>query len=111
MAELVDAVDSKSTVRKDMGVRVSPEAPLAEEEPGLDLSKVDDYIALMSEPLKPSTPKKRPTNLELADQMWFKDAFLVKKTRFSHLHPHLSDKELHKMTAEYFRKLNEEKSR
>ena len=52
---------------------------------------------------------KRPTNLEMADQM-FKDAFLVKKTRFSHLHPELSEKELHQMTAAYFRKLNEEKS-
>ncbi len=51
---------------------------------------------------------KRPTNLELANQM-FKDAFIVKKTRFSHLNPHLTDDELHKMTAEYFRKLNEEK--
>lgn len=45
----------------------------------------------------------------MADQM-FKDAFLIKKTRFSHLHPKLSDKELQKMTAEYFKKLNEEKT-
>lgn len=46
----------------------------------------------------------------MANQM-FKDAFLVKKTRFSHLHPELSDEELHRMTADYFRKLNEEKSK
>lgn len=53
--------------------------------------------------------KKKQTNLETADQMW-KDAFLVKKTRFSHLHPELSDEQLHKMTIEYFKKLNEEKT-
>ena len=62
----------------------------------------------MDESLKHPTPRKKPTNLEMADQM-FKDAFLVKKTRFSHLHPHLSNEELHKLTVEYFRKLNEEK--
>jgi hypothetical protein len=55
------------------------------------------------------SPLRKPTSVEIADQM-FKDAFLVKKTRFSHLHPELSDEELHKMTAEYFRKLNEEKT-
>jgi hypothetical protein len=43
-------------------------------------------------------------NLEMANQM-FKDAFLVKKTRFSHEHPELSDIELNKMTANYFRNL------
>ena len=47
---------------------------------------------------------RRPTNLEMANQM-FKDAFLVKKTRFSKLHPQLSDEELHKMTVEYFKNL------
>lgn len=52
--------------------------------------------------------KRRPTNLEMADQM-FKDAFLVKKTRFSHLYPNLTSEELHKMTATYFKQLNEEK--
>ena len=57
--------------------------------------------------IKAKKLNKRPTNLEIADQM-FKDAFLVKKTRFSHLYPHLSDGELIKMTAQYFRKLNEE---
>ncbi len=41
----------------------------------------------------------------------FKDAFLIKKTRFSHLHPDLSDEELQKMTVEYFKKLNEETPR
>jgi len=47
----------------------------------------------------------------MANQM-FKDAFLVKKTRFSHLHPQLADEELHKMTVEYFRNLpdDDEKS-
>lgn len=44
------------------------------------------------------------TNLEIANQM-FKEAFLVKKMRFLHLHPGLSDEELHKMTIEYFRNL------
>lgn len=63
----------------------------------------------MSEALKPLNPQRKWTNLEIADQM-FKDAFLVKKTRFSHLHPHLSDEDLHKMTVEYFKKLNEEKN-
>jgi hypothetical protein len=66
----------------------------------------------MSNMTRPSSPhihqnqlrKPRVTNLEMANQM-FKDAFLVKKTRFSHLHPELSEQELHKMTAEYFRNL------
>lgn len=62
----------------------------------------------MPESLKNVGPKRKWTSLELADQM-FKDAFLVKKTRFSHLYPDLSDEELQKMTANYFRKLNEEK--
>jgi hypothetical protein len=52
---------------------------------------------------------KTQTNLETANQM-FIDAFLVKKTRFSHLHPELSEAELLKMTAAYFRALNERKS-
>jgi len=50
--------------------------------------------------------KPKQTKLEMADQM-FKDAFLVKKTRFSHLHPELTDEEHTKMTANYFKKLNE----
>ncbi|USN47359.1 MAG: hypothetical protein H6626_14405 [Pseudobdellovibrionaceae bacterium] len=48
-------------------------------------------------------------NILMADQM-FKDAFLVKKTRFSKLHPELSDEDLNKMTAQYFRELNERES-
>lgn len=54
--------------------------------------------------------KRKQTNLETADAM-FKDAFLVKKARFSHLHPELSEQELVRMTAVYFKKLNEDKSR
>lgn len=46
----------------------------------------------------------------MANQM-FKDAFLVKKTHFSHLHPELSDEELHKMTAEYFRNLPDDEGK
>jgi hypothetical protein len=53
---------------------------------------------------------QKPNNLEIADQM-FKDAFLVKKTRFSHLHPTLSQEELHKMTIAYFRRLNSDGSK
>lgn len=57
-----------------------------------------------------SFKKRKQTNLETADAM-FKDAFLVKKARFSHLYPELSEPELVKMTAAYFKKLNEEKSK
>jgi hypothetical protein len=64
----------------------------------------------MEKSLVKSHPKRKWTNLEIADQM-FRYAFLVKKTRFSHLYPNLSDNELHKMTAEYFKKLNEETSK
>ena len=53
------------------------------------------------------TSKKRQTNLETADSM-FKDAFLVKKARFSHLYPNLSELQLQEMTASYFKRLNEE---
>ncbi len=60
----------------------------------------------MAESQKPIV--KKQTSLQTADQM-FKDAFLVKKTRFSHLYPHLSDQELQKATAEYFKNLNEKK--
>ena len=64
----------------------------------------------MTSPTSPNSLRRRKqTSLETANQM-FKDAFLVKKTRFSHLHPELSDQELHKLTAEYFRKLNEAKN-
>ncbi len=54
--------------------------------------------------------KRKQTNLETADAM-FKDAFIVKKARFSHLYPELSDLELMKLTAAYFKKLNEVKSK
>ncbi len=64
----------------------------------------------MPESRKTSARKRKWTHLEVADQM-FKDAFLIKKTRFSHLHPDLSDEELQKMTVEYFKKLNEETPR
>ncbi len=64
----------------------------------------------MPESLKSPTQKRRPTNLEMANQM-FKDAFLVKKTRFSKLHPELSDEELHKMTIEYFRNLPDDEGK
>lgn len=56
-------------------------------------------------------PKKAPpqkqTSLETANEM-FKAAFLVKKTRFSQENPHLSEEELNKMTALYFRRLAEQ---
>ena len=73
--------------------------------PGYHFSGVD-----MPESLKPSPSKRKWTNLEIADQM-FKDAFLVKKTRFSHLHPKLSDEELHKMTVKYFRNLPDDEGK
>lgn len=57
-----------------------------------------------------SFKSRKQTNLETADAM-FKDAFLVKKARFSHLYPELSDLELMKLTADYFKKLNEVKSK
>lgn len=63
----------------------------------------------VSEPSKTLSSSKKQTKLETADQM-FKDAFLIKKTRFSHLYPHLSKEDLHLMTVAYFKKLNTEKS-
>ncbi|MCB0411377.1 MAG: hypothetical protein KDD22_02555, partial [Bdellovibrionales bacterium] len=65
---------------------------------------------VMSESLKSLHLKRKWTNLEIANQM-FKEAFLVKKTRFSHLHPELSDEELHKMTIEYFRNLPDDEGK
>ncbi len=62
----------------------------------------------MTKPAHPTLPLRKQTNLETADQM-FKDAFLVKKTRFSHLHPDLSESELHQKTLTYFHKLSENK--
>ena len=64
----------------------------------------------MQGPFKPSIQKRRFTNLEMANQM-FKEAFQVKKTRFSKLHPELSDEELHKMTIEYFRNLPDDEGK
>ncbi len=64
----------------------------------------------MPESLKSPHPKRKWTNLEMANQM-FKDAFLVKKTRFSHLHPELSEEDLHKMTIEYFRNLRDDEGK
>ena len=59
---------------------------------------------------QPKPLKPKLTKLEIANQM-FKDAFKVKKARFSYLHPELNEKELEKMTAEYFKKLNTEKDK
>lgn len=64
----------------------------------------------MPESLKSSHPKRKWTNLEVANQM-FKDAFLVKKMQFSKMHPDLSDEELHKMTIEYFRNLPDDEGK
>lgn len=60
----------------------------------------------MSDGAQTRQPKRKWNNLEMVNQM-FKDAFLVKKTRFSEMHPELSDEALHKMTVEYFKKLNQ----
>ena len=49
--------------------------------------------------------KRKWTSLEIADQM-YKEAFLVKKTRFSHLHPGLTEAELHQMTVDFFKSLD-----
>lgn len=54
-----------------------------------------------------NTQRKRQTNLETANAM-FKDAFLVKRTRFAKENPGLTDTEIDKMTAEYFRNLPDE---
>lgn len=67
----------------------------------------------MQDRISPENPSEEPkkrkqTNLETADQM-FKDAFLVKKTRFSHLYPERSDSELHKMTVDYFKSHHQNK--
>ncbi len=54
--------------------------------------------------------KKKWSNLEIANQM-FKEAFLVKKMRLSHLRPELSEEDLHKMTIEYFRNLPDDEGK
>jgi hypothetical protein len=48
--------------------------------------------------------------METANEMW-KNAFLVKRTRFARENPGLSEAELNQMTANYFRKLSESKVR
>ena len=50
---------------------------------------------------------QRQSNLEIANAM-FKDAFLVKRTRFAKENPKLSASEIDKMTAEYFKNLPDE---
>ena len=47
---------------------------------------------------------QRQASLTTANEM-FKTAFAVKKMRFSILHPHLSELELTKFTAQYFRNM------
>ena len=59
--------------------------------------------------VRSAPPPRKQTSLETANEMW-KDAFLIKKTRFATENPGLSDEELTKMTAAYFRKLSERKS-
>lgn len=51
-------------------------------------------------------PTQKQTSLETANEM-FKAAFLVKKTRFAEQNPHLTEEELNKKTALYFRELAE----
>lgn len=52
-------------------------------------------------------PKKsQQTVLETANQM-YKDAWLVKRTRFQKLYPDLSSAELDKKTAQYFAQLKD----
>lgn len=66
----------------------------------------------MSEFLTPADniKKKKQTNLETANVM-FKEAFLVKRTRFFKENPQLSDVELDKMTADYFRNLPDDEGK
>lgn len=57
----------------------------------------------------PKAPSKRKqSSLETANEM-FKDAFAMKRMRFAEANPDLSEEELNKKTAEYFRKLSEKK--
>ena len=64
----------------------------------------------MSESSKISRPKRKSTNLEMANTM-FKEAFLVKRTRFAKENPHLSEFEIDKMTANYFRNLPDDEGK
>jgi hypothetical protein len=52
----------------------------------------------------------RQSNLETANAM-FKNAFLVKKTRFAKENPHLNEAELNKFTADYIRGLSNDPER
>ena len=54
--------------------------------------------------------KLKQTNAETANEMW-KNAFVVKKTRFANENPQLSEDELNKITAAYFRKMSESKQK
>jgi hypothetical protein len=51
---------------------------------------------------------KKQMPLETANEM-FKTAFLVKKTKFSLENPKLNESEIMKITALYFKNLNEKK--
>lgn len=55
----------------------------------------------------PPSNQRKQTNLETANAM-FKEAFLVKKTRFAKENPFLSESEINKLTADYFRNLPDE---
>ena len=106
MVELVDALDSKSSVRKDVGVRFSPGPPKKVQNTEIPYSgiPIQCRMYLMTPPKK--SPPQRQTSLETANEM-FKTAFAVKKTQFLSQNPELSDAEITKKTAEYFKKLSE----
>lgn len=55
--------------------------------------------------MKPQ-PTNQQSSLETANEM-FKAAFQVKKSRIKTLNPELSDEDLNKKTALYFRNLSE----
>ncbi len=55
-------------------------------------------------------PKRKQTNLETANAM-FKEAFLVKKARFQKENPQLTDAELDRVTANYFRNLADDEGK
>lgn len=50
--------------------------------------------------------KPQQTSLETANQM-YKNAWLVKRTRFQKLHPELSPEEIDRKTAAYFASLKD----
>jgi hypothetical protein len=55
---------------------------------------------------QPSLQPRKQTNLETANEM-YKAAFIVKKQKFTQENPKLSDAELNRKTADYFRRLAE----